>query len=115
SVGNCAACHTFPDFIDGRSHRIQPGMAEVPTTSLRNLNKTSVALREIINQKIKYAKIKQKGDAPKISDAYSAIRLHHDDISGLVAFVELLRDVPEQQFRELVLDSELFDPLRETH
>ena len=109
-VGNCAACHTLPDFTDGRSHSVQPRMVKVPTTSLRNMNKSSQALREIINQKIEYAKIKQKGDAPKTSDLYSTIRLDQNDVSALVAFIKLLHDVPEQTFRQLILDSEVFDP-----
>ncbi len=109
-VGNCAACHILPDFTDGRSHSVQPHTVKVPTTSLRNMNKSSQSLREIINQKIKYAKIKQKGDAQKISDAYSTIRLDQNDVSALVAFIELLQDVPEQKFRQLILDSEVFDP-----
>ena len=65
---------------------------------------------KIINQKIKYAKIKQKGDAPKISDAYSTIRLDQNDVSALVAFLEVLREVPEQTFRQLILDAEVFNP-----
>jgi len=109
-VGNCAACHILPDFTDGRSHSVQPHTVKVPTTSLRNMNKSSQSLREIINQKIKYAKIKQKGHAQKISDAYSTIRLDQNDVSALVAFIELLQDVPEQKFRQLILDSEVFDP-----
>ena len=109
-VGNCAACHTLPDFTDNRSHSVQPRMMKVPTISLRNMNKSSQVLREIINQKIKYAKIKQKGDAPKISDLYSTIRLDQNDVSALVAFIKLLQDVPEQRFRQLILDSEVFDP-----
>jgi len=74
------------------------------------MNKSSQVLREIINQKIKYAKIKQKGDAPKISDLYSTIRLDQNDVSALVAFIKILQDVPEQRFRQLILDSEVFDP-----
>ena len=109
-VGNCAACHTLPDFADGKSHNVQPGMKQAPTTSLRNLNKSSQALRKIIDQKIHYAKIKQKGGATEISDTYSKIRLHQDDVSALVAFIEILQDVPEQKFRQLILDSEVFNP-----
>ena len=74
------------------------------------MNKSSQALREIINQKIEYAKTKQKGDASEISDLYSTIRLDQNDVSALVAFIELLHDVPEQTFRQLILDSEVFDP-----
>ena len=43
------------------------------------------------------------------------MRLDHDDVSGLIAFIELLQDVPKQQFRQLILDSELFDPSGITH
>ena len=85
-------------------------MKKAPTTSLRNLNKSSQALRKIIDQKIHYAKIKQKGGATEISDTYSQIRLHQDDVSALVAFIEILQDVPEQKFRQLILDSEVFNP-----
>lgn len=109
-VGNCAVCHTFPDFIDGKSHSVQPDVAAVSTTSLRNLNKTPHALRKIIIEKINNAQSKQNGDAAELSDAYSTMRLNHDDVSGLVAFIELLQDVPKQEFRQLILGSELFDP-----
>ena len=85
-------------------------MAKVPTTSLRNLNKSAQALRKIIDQKINYAKIKQNGDAPQISDLYSTIQLDQNDITALVAFIKLLQDVPEQTFRQLILDSKVFDP-----
>ena len=98
SVGNCAACHTFPDFTDGRSHSIQTGMAKVPTTSLRNLNKNPQALREIINQKLNYSQSKQNRNASEMSDAYSIMRLNPDDVSSLIAFIKVLQDVPEQQF-----------------
>ena len=63
---------------------------------------------------MKHAQSKQNSDAPKISDAYSTIRLHQKDISALVAFIELLQDVPKQQFRQLILYAELFDPLSVT-
>jgi hypothetical protein len=70
-------------------------MAKVPTTSLRNLNKSAQALRKIIDQKINYAKIKQKGDAPKISDL-PTLRYDYitNDVSALVAFIKISARCP---------------------
>jgi len=41
---------------------------------------------------------------------YSTIRLDQNDVTALVTFIKLLQDVPEQTFRQLILDSEVFDP-----
>jgi hypothetical protein len=41
---------------------------------------------------------------------YSTIQLDQNDVSALVAFLEVLRDVPEQTFRQLILDAEVFNP-----
>ena len=114
NVGNCAACHTFPDFIDGRSHRVSPGMAKVPTTTLRNLHKTPQVVREIITQKMNHSHRKQNGNTSEMSDAYSIMQISPADVSSLIAFIKLLQDVPEQQFRQLILDAKLFDPSGES-
>ena len=114
NVGNCATCHTFPDFIDGRSHRVSPGMAKVPTTTLRNLHKTPQVVREIITQKMNHSHRKQNGNTSEMSDAYSIMQISPADVSSLIAFIKLLQDVPEQKFRQLILDAKLFDPAGES-
>jgi arylsulfatase A len=109
SVGNCAACHTLPNFTDGKSHVISRGGTAKPTPSLRNLGKRKVDLRKILLQKIEAAKQKQQGEADDISDAYLEMRLSEQDVPGLVAFLRLLEDGPDNRFRQSIIDAKVLD------
>ncbi|MHC4876954.1 MAG: sulfatase-like hydrolase/transferase [Planctomycetota bacterium] len=109
SVGNCAACHSLPDFTDGKSHVVEKAGKPVPTPSLRNLGKRRVDLRAALQKKLDASRQKTSGKADEISDKYSAMRLSDADITQLIAFLKLLDDVPDKRFRELIIEATVLD------
>ena len=113
SVGNCAACHTPADFTDGASHVVSKGGTAKPTPSLRNLVKRRVDLQKTLLQKLETSRQIQTGTAADISDLYTAMNLSERDIPGLTAFLKLLDDVPDDQFRKLILDANVLNTSEE--
>ena len=109
SVGNCAACHTLPNFTDGKSYVTRHGTEPKPTPSLRNPEKRKLDLRRIVLQKIEAAKQKQQGKADDISDAYLVMKLSEQDVPGLVAFLKLLEDESDNRFRQSIIDAKVLD------
>jgi hypothetical protein len=108
-VGNCAACHTLADFTDGKQHVVTAGGSPVLTPSLRNLGQTKVDVRKVIKEKIAASRQKRSGEVDEIDDAYAAMNISEEDIPGLVAFLELLNDVPDDDFRNLIRGVRLLD------
>jgi hypothetical protein len=113
SVGNCTACHTPPLFTDGKSHVVRKDGRAKPTPSLRNPGKGRVNLQKALLQKIQAAREKQSGKADTISKYYSAMRLDKKDIPGLIAFLKLLEDMPDDRFRKLILQAKVLDTSEE--
>jgi len=109
AVGNCAACHTLAEFSDEKEHVVTAGALPVKTRSLRNLRQMKVDVGRVIREKIAASKKKRSGEADEIDDAYAVINITEEDVSGLVAFLDLLNDVPDEQFRKLILDVTLLD------
>lgn len=105
-VGNCAACHTPPEFTDFQSHVVASGGEPQPTPSLRNLG-DDVDLQRALQTKLAAARQKQSGAADDIAEAYGKIQLSESDIDALVAFLQQLDDVEDAAFRTLILDSQL--------
>ena len=81
----------------------------MPTPSLRNLDLTGKELEKVILGKIAASKLPRAGEAAEIDDAYSAIRLDKEDVPGLVAYLGLLNDVPDENFRDLILEATVLD------
>ena len=108
-VGNCAACHSPAEFADSKTHVVTRGGKAVSTPSLRNLDLGSEELEKVILAKIAASSLKQAGKADEIDDAYSAIRLDKKDVPGLVAYLDLLKDVPDEKFRDLILEATVLD------
>ena len=81
----------------------------MPTPSLRNLDLSSAELEKVILAKIAASRLKRAGKADEIDDAYSAIRLSKEDVPGLVAYLGLLKDVPDANFRDLILEATVLD------
>jgi arylsulfatase A len=113
TVGNCSACHTPPDFTDAATHVVTKDGTAKPTPSLRNLVKRKVDLRKILLQKLEASQQIQSGTAQEIDNVYSAMKLSERDIPGLVAFLKLLEDVPDDRFRKLILGARVFDTSEE--
>ncbi len=110
-VGNCAACHVPADFTDSQAHVVTKGGSPTETPSLRNLKEKKVDLRKAILDKIAASNQKRSGEADDIDDAYAVMDISKKDVPGLVAFLNLLNDFSDSEFRELILESKLLDTL----
>ena len=71
--------------------------------SLRNLKKRKVDVRKAILAKIVASKAKQSGQAKDIDEEYGHMHLSKKDVPRLVAFLNLLNDVPDKEFKNLIL------------
>ena len=79
------------------------------TPSLRNLKMGREELGKAILAKIAASRQKRAGEANEIDDAYSIMRLGEADVPGLVAYLGLLNDVPDTEFRNLILEATVLD------
>ena len=52
---------------------------------------------------------KRAGKAEKIDEAYGEMRLNKGDLHQLMAFLNLLNDVPDKEFRNLILNAKILD------
>lgn len=109
SVGNCSACHTLPDFRDGKSHIVTKAGEASLTPSLRNSVSRGVDLKKALGMKLDALHLNQSGETDIISDEYSAMQLSAEDMSNLIAFLKLLDDVSDERFRELILKATVLD------
>jgi arylsulfatase A len=109
NVNNCVNCHSAPDFSDGRSHITGAGVPPKPTPSLRNPKLSPTDLANVLRKKIAASGLKKSGKASDVAEAYSRMNLTETDIPNLVAFLGTLKDVGDEQFRELIIKSEVFD------
>ncbi|MCH8046629.1 MAG: hypothetical protein IID44_23245 [Planctomycetes bacterium] len=108
-VGNCAACHAPAEFTDLKTHVVTKGGSPKPTPSLRNLKKRKVDITKVILNKIAASRQKRSGEADEIDDAYAKMNLSKQDVPGLVAYLNLLNDVSDSEFRKLILKARLLD------
>ena len=108
-VGNCIACHAPSDFTDLKEHRSSQNGSKKPTPSLRNLAKRKVNVRQVIMAKMAASERKRAGKGEKIDDAYGKMHLNKGDMHQLMAFLNLLNDVPEKDFRNLILNAKILD------
>jgi N-acetylneuraminic acid mutarotase len=108
-VGNCVACHSVPDFTDLKTHVIEKGGTPKPTPSLRNLKERKLNHEEILLKKIKASQQKKSGTAKEIADAYQDMNISKEDIPELVKYLNLMNDVSDEKFRELILNAKLLD------
>ena len=108
-VGNCIACHAPPDFTDLKEHVSSQGSSQKPTPSLRNIVKRKVNVRQVIMAKMAASETKRASKAETIDEAYGKMRLNKGDLHQLMAFLNLLNDVPEKDFRNLILNAKILD------
>ena len=109
NVGNCAACHSLYDFTDGKSHVVTKGGKAIPTPSIRNLGKREIDLQKVFQRKLEASRLKRAGEADEISNEYAGIHLRENDIPKLIAFLKLLDDVSDKEFRELIIKATVLD------
>ncbi len=108
-VGNCAACHWPAEFTDSRTHVVTRGGEPTETPSLRNLKRRKVDIPEAIMEMIAASDRKRSGQADEIDDAFARMDVSQEDVPGLVAFLNLLNDVPDSDFRGLILNAKTLD------
>jgi len=108
-MGNCIACHAPPDFTDLKEHASSQNGSKKPTPSLRNLAKRKVNVRQVIMAKMAASERKRAGKGEKVDEAYGKMRLNKGDLPELMAFLKLLNDVPEKDFRNLILNAKILD------
>lgn len=108
-VGNCVACHAPVEFTDLKSHVVTKGGKPKPTPSLRTLKKRKVDLRKAIQAKIDASRLKRSGKANDIAKAYGAMNITEKDMPNLVAFLQLLGDVSDKEFRRMILNAKVLD------
>ncbi len=111
-VRNCVSCHAPSDFKDASTHVTDRSGKAKPTPGLRNLKQSEAELAEILRAKIVASWHRQTG-AMKIDEAYDAMAITEKDIPDLVAFLKTLRDVPDERFRQLIVEAEVTDVLAE--
>lgn len=109
SVGNCASCHVFPGFTDGMSHVVANNTDATPTPSVRNAIERGVDLKAVLQKKLEASRLKKMGKAKSISDQYSVMQLNAEDVEHLIAFMQILDDVSDEQFRKLILGAAVLD------
>lgn len=109
NVGNCAACHTLPEFTDLKDHVVAPGGKPQPTPSLRNLKKSRAALKKRLAEIHPVATIAQHTSPDSIDSAFIQVKLTSTDLTHIAAFLETLVDVSDVEFRNLILGAKLLD------
>ena len=109
SNGNCVACHAPADFTDLKLHSVTQDGIPKPTPSLRNLKKRKIDIHKVIMGKITASRQKRSGKSAGIAEAYAQMNISKKDVPGLMAFLELLNDVPDKDFRGLILNAKLLD------
>lgn len=93
SAGNCIACHTPPNFTPGKA------------PSLRNLSTRKLDLEKVLRAKMTASAKRQ--------DGYAATKITPQDFPSLIAFLRTLNDVPEDQFRDLIVKAQVLDTSEE--
>lgn len=99
AVGACVVCHTPASF---------GGTEAKPAPSLRNLKQSKEELKKIIQQKVEMATKARAGDA-QIDEAYKLVVLDEKDIDNLVAFLQTLKELPHDEFRQIIVDATILD------
>ena len=103
SNGNCVACHAPEKFTDQKEHVLSKGAKARLTPSLRNMNKRKVDVAKALRAKLAAA---EKPGAPK---DYQSMKLDKDDLTHVEAFLKLLNDVEDKNFRELIIQAKVLD------
>lgn len=81
------------------------------TPSLRNLGARKLDLEKVLLEKLAASRQKQSGKADYIDAHYAQMSFTEADVPNLVAFLRTLDDVPDKDFRDLILQSKVFDAL----
>ncbi len=111
-VGNCAACHTVPEFTDKQKHDIGTAKEPVETPSLRNLSgrktffrdQSAKTLEEAISRHVEQGRIARENKEPGDRAAIGQISLTEDEVRKIAAFLRSLDDVERGSFRDYLVN-----------
>ena len=103
SNGNCVVCHAPEKFTDLKNHVLSEGGEALPTPSLRNMNKRKVDIAKALRAKLAAA------EKPGASKDYQLMKLDKADLNHLEAFLKLLNDVEDKNFREIIIQAKVLD------
>lgn len=108
AVGACVMCHTPANFTDNAEHIMNKTYEPVITPTLRNLDKSDEEIEAAIRGKMEMAELARSGDT-NIDEALKLISLGDEDVANLVAFVKSLRELPAEEYRQVIVDAEILD------
>ena len=103
SNGNCVVCHVPEKFTDLKNHALSEGGKAMPTPSLRNMNKRKVDIAKALHAKL------TASAKPGASKDYKLMKLDKADLTHLEAFLKLLDDVEDKNFRDLIIQAKVLD------
>ena len=106
SNGNCVVCHAPEKFTDLKEHVLSEGGKALPTPSLRNMSRREVDVAEALRTKLAVA------EKPGVPKDYKPMKLDKADLTHLEAFLKLLDDVEDKNFRGLILQAKVLDTLQ---
>lgn len=86
-----------------------PSLRDLAGTSPFNHSGPYKSLEDVIAQKIRASNLAKQGDAPHTHEAFKTMNLSEEDIPGLVKFLKTLNELPEEEFRKIVLSPEILD------
>jgi hypothetical protein len=108
AVGNCVVCHIPPTFSNSATYVVDESGEAKAAPTLRNLKKTDAELKAILEKKVEMAN-KARAGGTKIDEAYALIQLTDADVDNLVKFLQSLNEVPEDHFRQLIVEATILD------
>ncbi|MEX2113096.1 MAG: cytochrome c peroxidase [Pirellulales bacterium] len=111
-IGNCTACHSVPDFTDGKKHQIGTAANPIATPSLRDLAKrksffhdgSAATLEEAIAKHVESGQIAQQNKRADIEVEVGKIALTEAEVREVAAFLRSLESVERAEFREYLVD-----------
>jgi cytochrome c peroxidase len=111
-IGNCAACHSVPDFTDKAKHNIGTAKEPIQTPSLRDLDAkksffhdgSAATLEEAIAQHVKNGQIARDNKRAGVEIAVGQIALTEAEVQQVAAFLRSLESVNRAKFREYLVN-----------
>jgi len=111
-IGNCAACHSVPDFADQAKHNIGTAKESVATPSLRNLaakksffrDGSAATLEQAIERHVKNGQIARDDKRAGVEIAVGQIALTDQEVRQVAAFLRSLESVDRNKFREYLVN-----------
>jgi len=111
-IGNCAACHSMPDFTDRAKHNIGTAKEPVETPSLRNLggkkaffhDGSAATLEEAVARHVKNGQIARDNKRAGVEISVGQISLTETEVRQVAAFLRSLESVDRAKFREYLVD-----------